>query len=171
MNKMIFIVNGSGGVGKDTFAEFLDEFVPVFKYSSISKVKDIAKDCGWTGGKTERDRKFLSDLKQLTSEYSDMPFTDIAKAVDRFRRHMPHKKVMLIDIREPEEIDRAKRTFGARTILIESNRVAPITSNMADANVRKYDYDFVFGNHGSLEDFRELVEQFANFHILEKEND
>lgn len=171
MNKLIFIVNGSGGVGKDTFAEFLDEFVPVFKYSSVTKVKDIAKECGWTGGKTEKDRKFLSDLKLLTAAYSDMPFTDVTKAVDRFRRHMPHKHVMLIDIREPAEIERAKRTFGARTILIQSNRVAPITSNMADANVNKYEYDFVFGNHGSLEDFRELVEQFANEYILVKEND
>lgn len=171
MNKIIFIVNGSGGVGKDTFAEFLNEFVSVFKYSSISKVKDIAKDCGWTGGKTERDRRFLSDLKQLTSEYSDMPFTDVAKAVDRFRRHMPHKKVMLIDIREPEEIDRAKRTFGARTILITNYRVTRITSNISDANVNEYDYDFIFRNNGTLNEFKEDVEDFVNKYILVKEND
>lgn len=168
--KKIFIVNGSGGVGKDTFADFLKERIPVYKYSSIDKVKSIAKECGWDGGKTERDRKFLSDLKLLTTAYSDMPFNDIAKEVQKFRNHKALGDVMLIDIREPEEIERAKKTFGAMTILIKRESVPAITSNMADANVDNYEYDFVIYNDGTLDEFRELIHRFADF-ILEKEND
>ena len=43
--------------GKDTFAEYLNDFVPTLKYSSIDKVKDIAKQCGWDGTKNEKSRK------------------------------------------------------------------------------------------------------------------
>ena len=63
--KKIFITNGMARCGKDTFAKFLNELIPTMKYSSIDKVKDIAYLCGWDGGKTERDRKFLSDLKKV----------------------------------------------------------------------------------------------------------
>ena len=82
--------------GKDTFATFLNEFVPTLKYSSIDRVKEIAKLCGWNGGKTERDRKFLSDLKMLTSAYSDMPLNAItSKVVDLMEKG-------IIDISEEE---------------------------------------------------------------------
>lgn len=160
MIKHIFIVNGSGGCGKDTFASLLNEIVPVYKYSSIDKVKQIATMCGWTGSKEEKDRKFLSDLKLLTTEYNDMAFEDIRAAVLKFGRSKLHK-IMLIDIREPAEIERAKQAFGAKTILIKSNRVPVITSNMADANVFNYEYDYEFDNSGTIEDLREKVIEFA----------
>ena len=59
MRKQIYITNGMARCGKDTFATFLNEYIPTLKYSSIDKVKTIAKLCGWDGGKTEKDRKFL----------------------------------------------------------------------------------------------------------------
>lgn len=160
MKQYIFITNGVGGCGKDTFAGFLGELVPVFKYSSVDKVKEIAELCGWDGGKTERDRKFLSDLKCLTTEYSDMPFRDVAEEVEWFRKN-PQNKVMLIDIREPAEIERAKQEFGAETILIVNPNIPHITSNMADKNVYEYDYDYRIMNSGTLEQFKERVEEFA----------
>ena len=156
----IYITNGVGGCGKDTFAKFLSEYVSVFKYSSIDKVKEIAELCGWTGGKTERDRKFLSDLKCLTSDYSDMPFKDVAEEVKWFKLN-PQNKVMLIDIREPGEIKRAVREFGAETILIINPNIPHIDSNMADKNVYEYDYDHRIMNNGTLEQFRNKVLEFA----------
>ena len=70
--------------GKDTFAKFLNDIVPTLKYSSIDKVKDIAKLCGWDGGKTEKDRKFLSDLKVLLEEYNNLPMIDVCREVQAF---------------------------------------------------------------------------------------
>lgn len=160
MDKHIYITNGVARCGKDTFAKLLNEFVPTIKYSSIDKVKSIAKDCGWKGGKTEKDRKFLSDLKCLTSEYSDLPFKDISRVVNVFLSESLFK-VLLIDIREPNEIARAKKEFRAETILIVNQNIPHITSNMADKNVYDYNYDWVVRNNGTINDFRETVKKFA----------
>ena len=165
MNKQIFITNGMARCGKDTFAKFLNEIIPTLKYSSIDKVKDIAKLCGWNGGKSEKDRKFLSDLKLLTSNYSNMPFEAIKQKVDDFMKDKKYL-VMLIDIREPEEIEKSKTAFNAKTILIENKRVRLIQSNMADANVFNYTYDYVVKNNGTLNEFKENIEKFAYEVIL-----
>ena len=49
--KQIFIINGSGGVGKDTFVEILSDnywnVCTVGNYSSVSKVKRVAQMIGW----------------------------------------------------------------------------------------------------------------------------
>lgn len=166
MKKQIFITNGMARSGKDTFAAYLNEFVPTLKYSSIDKVKDVAKLCGWDGGKTEKDRKFLSDLKVLTSEYSNMPFEAIKNKVREFLNEDDRHVIMLIDIREPEEIERAKNTFGAGTILIQNDNVKFINSNMADANVFNYKYDYIVLNNGTLNEFKETVKSFADKVIL-----
>lgn len=160
MEKKIYITNGVARSGKDTFAKYLNEHVIVMKYSSVNKVKKVAELCGWKGGKTEKDRKFLSDLKCLTTEYNDMAFRDIQDCV-RFFREETNAQVLLIDIREPEEIERAKKEFGAETILIVNQNIPHITSNMADKNVYNYNYDWVIRNNGTINDFRETVKKFA----------
>lgn len=161
MNKKIFITNGMARCGKDTFAMFLNEFVPTLKYSSIDKVKEIAALCGWNGGKTEKDRKFLSDLKMLTTEFSNMPFKAIEDKISDFLKDNIHE-VMLIDIREPEEIEKVKIAFNAETILIKNDRVDIITSNDGDAGVFDYAYDYVIENEGTLEDFKENIKVFVD---------
>lgn len=151
--------------GKDTFAEYLNDFVPTLKYSSIDKVKDIAKQCGWNGTKDEKSRKFLSDLKVLTIQFNDMPFQAINTVVEQFKEDK-EKRILLIDIREPKEIERAARKFNAKTILIKRQDVKYITSNIADAGVFDYDYDFVIENNGTLEDFYWTVYDFVKENIL-----
>lgn len=173
MNKQIFIINGSGGVGKDTFVELvsaelndkLKRFHTVSNFSSIDKVKEIAKEIGWNGEKSEKDRKFLSDLKVLTSKYCDMPFKSMKKEVDKFRKNNENQ-VMFLHIREPEEIKRAVIEFDAKTILIIRNVVEHITSNMADKNVFNYDYDFVINNNGTKIDLNNNVRKFVKEVIL-----
>lgn len=168
MNKQIFIINGSAGHGKDTFVEMIsDDFwekCVVGNYSSVSKVKEIAKMIGWNGHKTERDRKFLSDLKRLTTEYNDMPLNDMKKFVDNFMTYnINFPRVCFLHIREPKEIAKAVNEFkeyNAKTILIKRDSERHITSNMADENVFNYDYDIVVDNDGTLEDFREKAKCF-----------
>lgn len=167
MKKHIFIVNGMARSGKDTFANFLKDCANVIKISSVDRVKLIAYKSGWDGGKTEKDRKFLSDLKCLLTEYNDLPFKSISFQVELFKKNF-NADVLLIDIREPEEIERAKKAFGAKTILIKNDRVPQISSNMADAGVYNYDYDIIIENNGTLEEFREKVKQFAEEYIYER---
>lgn len=167
MMNQVFIINGSGGVGKDEFVNFVDDVlfehnIRLGNYSSVSKVKEIARMIGWTGEKTERDRKFLSDLKLLTTEYNDMPLNDMKEYVESFfDSYALFDTVVFLHIREPEEIAKAVEAFNAKTILVKRDAVEHITSNMADENVFNYNYDYVIDNSGSLEDLKEAAKFFA----------
>lgn len=157
----VYIVNGTGGCGKDTFANFMYKLVPgTIKISSVDRVKLVARSCGWDGGKTEKDRKFLSDLKCLLTEYNDAPFEYLKMAVKVYSKY-DSTRALLIDIREPLEIERAVKEFNARTVLIVNDRIPPIKTNMADANVFNYDYDVVIENNGTFDEFEAAVKRFA----------
>ncbi len=168
MDKQIFIINGSGGVGKDTFVELVStelndifkKFHTVINFSSVDKVKEIAKQIGWTGKKSEKDRKFLSDLKILTSEYCDMPFESMKNKVTEFIKD-EESKFLFLHIREPEEITRAVKEFGAKTVLVIRNSVKHIVSNMADENVFNYNYDFIIDNSGTKEELNNKAKDFV----------
>lgn len=170
MNKQIFIINGSGGVGKDSFVEEVQSqtniSTKVSNYSSVSKVKEVAKIIGWNGTKTEKDRKFLSDLKLLTTEYNDMPLNDMKRfANSTMNDGVNMAKILFLHIREPEEIAKAVNEFkeyNTKTILVKRDSVKHITSNMADENVFNYDYDIVIDNNGTIKDLREKAKSFLN---------
>lgn len=169
MNKQIFVINGSEGVGKDTFVELvslelndrLKRFHTVVNFSSVDRVKEIAKEIGWNGKKTEKDRKFLSDLKSLTKNYCDMPFKSIKNRIEDFTKS-DKGKVLFVHIREPEEIKRVVDEFGAKAILVVRNSVTHIISNTSDKNVFDYNYDFVIENNGTIEELKEKARQFIN---------
>lgn len=158
MDKTVVIINGTGGSGKDTFVEFVSKYAKVFNFSSVDKVKQIASLIGWTGTKTDKDRKFLSDLKHLTTEYNDMSFNSIKEAVIKFRKS--DNEIMFIHIREPEEIKRAVETFGAKTILVKREGLEAITTNYSDASVNNYDYDYIV-NNTTLQSLEEKAKEFV----------
>lgn len=166
--EQVFIINGSGEVGKDTFIKMFEcalncKKTLVLNYSSVEKVKRVAEFIGWNGAKTEKDRKFLSDLKLLTTEYNDMAFNDMIETVEDFYNFVPSfNKVCFLHIREPEEIDRMVKKLNAKTILMKRDSVKHITSNMADENVFNYDYDIVIENDGTLEELKEKAKLFVN---------
>ena len=193
MDKQVFIINGSGGVGKDTFVRQVinNSYTPVVddisykvlgyikhseieNYSSVSKVKEIAKVIGWDGSKTERDRKLLSDLKLLTTEYNDMPLNDMKDFAERFlngdrttstKNELIFRRMLFLHIREPEEIEKAVKAFekyNVKTILVKRDSVKHITSNMADENVYNYNYDIIIENNSTLEDLDKKAKQFMN---------
>lgn len=163
--KKVFIINGSGGVGKDTFVELVSKRIKTMNVSSVDKVKEIAKLIGWDGiSKTEKDRKFLSDLKLLTTKYCDMPFQYMKQKVEEFNNS--EYDCLFLHIREPEEIRKAVKEFNAQTILVIRESVAPIMSNMADRNVYNYKYDFEVINNGTLENLDYIVKYFVEENII-----
>lgn len=160
--KKVFITNGSGGNGKDTFAEFLSKYISVFKYSSIDLVKEMYESIGIDrNSKDEKKRKLYSDTKDLLTKYGDIPFKDIGSIVNDFKNNLIEAEVLLIDIREPEEIARAVEAFGAETILIRNPNVTKIKSNHADANVENYNYDYIIENDGTLEQLDVAAKSFV----------
>lgn len=175
MKEQVFIINGSGGVGKDAFIEMVynqsyepskNRYVKVANHSSVTKVKEIAKIIGWDGTKTERNRKFLSDLKLLTTEYNDMPLNDMVEFANKFMSYNVNaSKMLFLHIREPEEITKAVakfREYDVKTILVKRDSVKHITSNMADENVYDYDYDIIINNNETLEDLKEKANCFLD---------
>lgn len=157
--KHIIIINGTGGSGKDTFVNFCSKYAKVVNFSSIDKVKEIATYAGWDGKKEEKDRKFLSDLKRITTEYNDMSFNTIKEAVDKF--NSSDNEVLFIHIREPEEITRAASTFNASTLLVKRVGISNIISNYSDASVDNYNYDYYI-NNSTLEELDTSAFEFIN---------
>ena len=164
MDKQVFIINGSGGCGKDTFVSLVSDISYTTNFSSVDKIKEIARSIGWTGGKTEKDRKLLSDLKLICTDYNDLPLNSMKDKFEEFLNS--DSNFLFLHIREPEEIEKAKKIFNAKTILVKRNSVKHITSNMADANVFNYDYDIVINNDEGIEELRDkayiLVKDFKN---------
>lgn len=158
--KKIVVINGTGGSGKDTFVELTSTIRKVYNVSSIDKVKEIAKTCGWNGKKDEKDRKFLSDLKILLIKYNDLPFNDICEKIEKFNNS--DDEIMFIHIREPEEIKRIVSKYNAITLLIKRKGLDNIETNSSDFNVDNYDYDYYINNDGTIEDLKKEAISFID---------
>ncbi len=153
MSKLVIVINGRGGVGKDTLCEIAGKHFRVMNVSSITPIKEIATLCGWDGGKDDRARKFLSDLKRLTVDYNDYPTTWLMQRYSEFLAS--NDEIMFIHIREGEEIEKFVRATGgvAKTLLIRGGDrlVRGQYGNVSDDEVENYDYDFYFTNDKPLE--------------------
>ena len=173
-NLKVVIVNGRPGVGKTTFEEICEDILGsayCAKRSTVDKVKEIAKAGGWKGGKELKDRKFLSDLKDLFNEYNDMPLEDIVQFARGWEEDLgyygvrSHPHVLFVDDREPEHIERVKKKFGdiATTLLIRRPGDEDVeTSNHADKNVFKYTYDYIIENDHDIEKLKYEAMIFLN---------
>lgn len=162
--KKIVIINGTGGSGKDTFVGLCSKYTRVYNFSSIDKVKELARLIGWNGLKKEKDRKFLSDLKKITTEYNDMSFNSIIEAINNYNKS--DNEIMFIHIREPEEIKKLVKKYACKTLLIKRDNIKKIISNYSDANVDKYNYDYIIENT-TLDEFENKAKKF----IEELKND
>lgn len=164
-----FIINGSGGAGKDTFVEMIREHAQnIFKkdianVSSVAQIKSIAAEffC-YKGEKTPEWRKFLSDLKDIHTKTSDGPFKFMMK---EYESNKEKDLYTFFHIREPEEIARVQQATGAITILIKRPDANGEFDNHADRNVENYDYDIIFINSGSLELLNVRARKFTTHYL------
>ena len=154
MKQFVFVINGSGGVGKDTLCNMAAKHFHVKNISSITPIKEIAARCGWGGEKSDRARKFLADLKSVTVAYNDYPTKWV---LEEYRRFLESEdEILFVHIREGSEIKKfVEGTNGhARTILVRGGnrfrRRNAAYGNAADDEVEKYRYDYVFYNDRPL---------------------
>lgn len=164
MEKIVIIINGNGGVGKDTLCEFAAKHFNVQIISSITPIKEIAqKYGGWSGQKDSKSRKFLADLKELFVDYNDLPFQYLCKEYSQFMKR--EAQILFVHIREGAEIEKFKKQIpgSCYTLLVtrESNEKTR-WGNESDDNVKKYAYDLIYENNKPLEE-SEL--DFCNFLI------
>jgi hypothetical protein len=162
MKKTVFVINGAGGVGKDTLCHLAANHFKVYNVSSIDPIKEIAAMTGWAGEKTDKARKFLSDLKRLTIDFNNYPTLWGKARFDEFMQS--DNEIMFFHIREAEEIKKYVEATGglAKTLLIRGgDRMSKSHyGNVSDDDVEKYDYDYYFVNDKS---FEETEQAFCDF--------
>lgn len=159
----VVVINGMPRSGKDTFVNFcLDELGEYgHAFSTVDFVKEVAKNCGWNGQKTPKDRKFLSGLKDLLTEWNDVPYQQIRSEIAKIyliaeQYGLNHNKfVIFIHCREPEEIQRFVDEYQAITVLMRRGEVENNEqSNHADDEVFNFNYDVTVHNEYSLESLK-----------------
>ena len=165
--KITIVINGVGGCGKDTLVKFTAEEFWVKNVSSITPIKNIASVIGWNGEKDEKSRKFLSDLKKLTTEYNDYTLKYILREQKNFLSSP--EEIMFVHIREPEEIAKfvAFSKLPVKTLLIRPREELKekYYGNKSDDEVENYDYDLIFENIESLEESKKSWLKFFKKNI------
>ena len=168
MGKKAIVINGVGGVGKDTLCDLAAKHFKVYNVSSITPIKEIASLCGWNGAKDDKSRKFLSDLKLLCVEYNDYPTKWATERYEQFL--LSENDIMFLHVREPEEIAKfvSATNNEARTLLIRGgSRMTKMNyGNVSDDGVENYSYDYYFVNEKGLDeaekDFCALLSQIIS---------
>lgn len=169
LKKHIFIINGSGGVGKDTLCDLAAQRWRTQNVSSITPVLAVARAAGWNGEKTPAARRFLSDLKAACTQFNDLPFTYCMEQCRAFLQS--ENEIFFVHIREKEEIARFCEAAGAgcKTILVKRpshEQARGALGNRSDDEVAAYPYDYTFENDCSLQELpQKAVSFFQN--ILE----
>ena len=165
MKKLGIVINGRGGVGKDTLCDFAAKVYKTVNVSSVAPIKKIAAENGWKGEKTPQARRFLAELKRIFTEYNDLPNQYCISEYCKFIKS-PDKQIFFVHIREGIEIARfvgAAKCFDEAkcvTLLVRSKRCEGVYGNASDDMVEDYEYDYVFQNDGTL---AEAEEEFITF--------
>lgn len=168
MKKVVIVINGQGGVGKDTLCELAAKHFKVKNISSITPIKELAARCGWGGEKDDKARKFLSDLKRVLVEYNDYPTVWAKSEYEKFLSS--DEQIMFVHIRESEEIKKFVDATGgeAKTLLVRGGERMTKSSygNASDDLVEQYAYDLYYVNEKTLdvaeEEFANLLETLIN---------
>lgn len=173
----IVVINGVPRAGKDTFVEMCKEILGddyVLNISTVDFVKYIAYKCGWNGIKDGKNRKFLSDLKDLLTEWNDIPFKNVQKEIQIFQLELNEycgegglkRSVVFIHCREPQEIQKFKDKLNAHTVLVRREQVEnEEQTNHADSDVFNFAYDSIIYNNGSLDDLRDAARRYLTEHL------
>ena len=150
MKKIVIVINGKGGVGKDTLCFFASEKYKVMNISSIDPIKTIAQSIGWDGRKDNKSRKLLSDLKKIATDYNDYPTRYLLEMYNEFLAN--DFEVLFVHIREKEQIQHFMQEIkgNAVSLLIRRKSKNEVYGNDSDDNVEGYDYDYIYNNDKPL---------------------
>ena len=167
MKKTAIIINGKGGVGKDTLCDFVSNHFRTKKISSITPILKIAKAGHWNGDKDDKSRKLLSDLKHLFTNYNDLSFNYLKSQTGEFL--LSDNEILFIHMREPEEIGKYLKyaediCLYCKTLLIKRDTMEhKIYGNDADDMVDYYQYDAIYKNNLPLaEAEKDFITFFKN---------
>lgn len=162
--KQVWVLNGSARSGKDTFADIVEKWcktqmitTEVHNISSIDLVRRAAVLLGWDTKKDEKGRKFLSDLKLISSKHYNGPFKYVTEYINN------HDGIIFVHIREPKEIEKLIKAIPETQTILLTRPSNDTPNNMADKNVDKFNYDVYIQNDSTMEDYvRKIVRWCEN---------
>jgi len=153
--KKVVIINGRGSSGKDTFIGICELLAKskVYNFTSVAVVKKAAEMLGWLGNKSDKDRKFLSDLKKLSIWYNDQPNEYMLYSL----KNSDENSINFFHIREWEEINKfindvKKLNINCDicTLLIDRDTNKDYYGNSSDDDIDINKYDYVIDNNCSM---------------------
>ena len=175
----VYVINGVPMSGKSQFCNFCIEYLNKrgaygISISTVSLVKAIASAVGWDGIKSPEDRKFLSDLKKILTDWNDVPYKSTVDAIMQDYTKLRNfgvsedKILFFVHCREPEEIEKFVERLGAKTILVRREEVEELQqSNDSDEFVFNYEYDYTIDNSGDLDDLYSKAMNFINSQLID----
>lgn len=163
--KIVIIINGKGGAGKDTVCEIAAQHYRTKIVSAITPIKEIAYKYGWNGEKDKKSRKFLSELKRVFIEYNDLPNQYLEKEYQKFQQG--DLDILFVHIRENDQIDDFRRRVSGTcvTMLVRSPKIDGNLEgygNYSDDHVEDYKYDYYFINETNRKDLEPNFLRFLN---------
>ena len=169
MDKKVVVINGSGGVGKDTFVTLVGNYARVVNVSSIDPYKELLYKTGWNGEKSEESRKALSELKQISIMFNNGPTNYVENKYNEFL--LSDNDIMFVHIREPEEIKRFQKKIDCNKILVRRSSITDgkIYGNSADDDVEKFDYDYIIDNNSDLDCLEKKIKTFFDNQKIREE--
>ena len=160
--KTIIVINGKGGIGKDTLISAVEKQAS-YSVSNVSSITPIREKCKEYEGnpKDNAFRKLLATLKAAYDEYetavNGISFTQkyLLKQTKMFVNFYGEDDLLFVHIREPENIaayvDAVKKEYPfvkIRTLLVSSDRAKKDYGNDADNLVDNYDYTHYYLSYG-----------------------
>lgn len=170
--KHIIVVNGTPCSGKSTFETSCKEILEknydgsVCIVSTIDQVKYIYGLLGWNGiGKTDEDRKNMSDLKQMYINKCNGPVRDLFNMVCK---DINDDEIFFVDCRETAEIHKLYEIFSPLSIIgikftsvyIDRKNDHDYGNDSDNVSYYGYPYEYYINNNGSLIDLYKQADEF-----------
>lgn len=194
MKKAIVVINGKGGIGKDTLVDVINKTPHCFVWNA-SSITPIAKMCKregvYRGEKDLAYRHMLADIKHAVDAYykekTGIGFTttellgDIETWLEELKRTVDThftSSVLFIHIREPENITEFLKEAKAKleegnendviltTLLIRSNRELKSYGNTSDDGVEDFNYEYIYESKNGINEDAECFRKMFFSEIM-----
>lgn len=167
MKKLLILINGESGAGKDTFVEFCKSSlhaqysptIPVANIHRSDEAKAFLTTLGWDGTRTPKVRKLLADLVEFGEETGHNS-VQLYRTVWAFTAG-----IIFYHSRDTKAIEEAKRFYSSNNSVAVHTVLVKRDENRSPEKdrwgIQDYTYDTVIDNNGGLNDLYWHASEFA----------